>query len=162
MTSAGCQWTIIGRRMKERCVSFIDSDFYVFTLLRLNTHTQPPASDHTQPGANLTAKLQHLNINRDTGTAQDYMSACVTECVCVCANECVRGRELHGGAELRTRKMAFPARLTSGTFLLNSRLSSTRCLWECSLSSCRPASSDATELSSLCTHKESHNVRGGT
>jgi len=38
---------------------------------------------------------------------------------------------------------------TSGTFLLNSRLSSTRCLWECSLSSCRPASSDATELSSL-------------
>lgn len=45
--------------------------------------------------------------------------------------------------------------LTSGTFLLNSRLSSTRCLWECSLSSCRPASSDAIEFSSLYKHRQS-------
>lgn len=55
--------------------------------------------------------------------------------------------------------------LTSGTFLLNSLLSSTRCLWECSLSSCRPASSDATEFSSLYEHtkeRERGTVRGKT
>ncbi len=44
--------------------------------------------------------------------------------------------------------------LTSGTFFLNSRLSSTRCLWESSLSSCRPASCAATEFSSLYRDKE--------
>lgn len=67
--------------------------------------------------------------------------------MCVCVRQCRGG----GGA-----------RLTSGTFLLNSLLSSTRCLWECSLSSCRPASSDAAEFSSLYkTHKRQTNGETG-
>lgn len=67
--------------------------------------------------------------------------------MCVCVRQC-KG---WGGA-----------RLTSGTFLLNSLLSSTRCLWECSLSSCRPASSDAAEFSSLYkTHKRQTNGETG-
>lgn len=66
--------------------------------------------------------------------------------MCVCVRQCKGG----GG------------RLTSGTFLLNSLLSSTRCLWECSLSSCRPASSDAAEFSSLYkTHKRQTNGETG-
>lgn len=125
----------------------------VFTLHKWVSRS---ASDHKQPGANVTARALYLNINWATGRAGTCFCAWILKkkykFIC-------RGRV---AAEERTKKATFTAiGLTSGTFLLNSLLSSTRCLWECSLSSCRPASSDATEFSSLYKHRQRKKTSNG-
>lgn len=155
----------------------------------------PLASYPSKPEAT-TARPQHLNINWAAGGKEEAcvcLSMTSSEC-CAWSKYNLLTHILQkinnflmkvGGrsgssrgpvpAEVKMREtdtcswdnVGQGARLTSGTFLLNSLLSSTRCLWECSLSSCRPASSEATEFSSLCKHthtdthtKEREMVRG--
>lgn len=140
----------------------------------------PLASLPSQPEANVAARPQHLNINWATGRVREgepWFLSSVVHCKYILMQilqkkqiipcTMVKEGETHAVRRVRRKTQSWEdggrerGRLTSGTFLLNSLLSSTRCLWECSLSSCRPASSDATEFSSLYKHtKERETVRG--